>query len=281
MRVLIVDDDILFTRLVKTRMDKWGHAVTIVSSVDDALKRIHHEPYRLVIIDSEIPGAGAPELCRRIRDSQRSRYIYLMVFAEQHDKDQLVAALDAGADAFLVKPFNPLELRLRLRNAKRILNLEDELREGGGVDAVTELVNRASFIQFLGVVLSEARRSNTVGALMYVQVPDYTAMFEQDGYIPAQTMMSEIARILGRSVRASDLVSRLDDELFCVLLQNTFWDKCMPLAAKFTERIEHSAIYVEDIEIRPKIVVSVTNFPAGDLDAHDTIVHGERIVFDR
>ncbi len=277
MRVLIVEDDLLFSRLVTTRLEKWGHTVTGVDNADEAIRRILKDPYRVVIIDSEIGGMGAAELTRKIRDAQRSRYIYIMLYAEEVDKEQLVRLLEAGADEYLVKPFNPMELRLRLVSAKRLLNLEDELREGGGTDAVTGLVSLTSFVQFMNIVLSEAKRSNTVGALMFVRVPEYKEIFERDGYIPAQTMMSEIARVLGRTVRTSDMIGRIDDDLFCCLLQNTFWDKCKPLAEKFKERIENSVVYVNEIEIRPKITIDTTNFPAGDMGVTDLIEHGERI----
>lgn len=280
MRILIVDDDILFTRLVKTRLESWGNTVSILSSGEEAYQRIRKEPIRVVIIDSELEGIDGPQMCERVRQLERSRYIYIIVFGETPEKDRMIAALKAGADDYLVKPFNPIELRLRLRNAKRLLNLEDELREGGGTDAVTGLVNLASFSLFFSVVLAESRRTNTTGALMFVEVPDFQSIFEANGYIPAHTLMSEIGRIMRRSVRASDVVARVDDDLFCVLLQNTFWDKCQPLAEKFLERIQNSVIFVEEMEIRPKINIATTNYPISDMPAGEIIQYGERIPFE-
>jgi two-component system chemotaxis response regulator CheY len=280
MRVLIVDDDILFTRLVKTRLESWGHNVSILLSGEEAYQRIRKEPVRVVIVDSELEGIDGPAMCERIRQLERSRYIYIIVYGETPDKDRMVAALKAGADDFIVKPFNPIELRLRLENAKRLLNLEDELREGGGTDAVTGMVNLTSFQQFFSVVLAESRRTNTVGALMFLEVPDFQSIFEENGYIPAHTLMSEIARIIRRSVRTSDVVARIDDDLFCVMLQNTFWDKCRPLAEKFAERIQNSVVFVEEMEIRPKVIISTTNYPVSDMPANEILQYGERISFE-
>ncbi len=278
MKTLIVDDDILFTRLVKSRLEKWGHSVVIMDSEEEALQRITKEPFRLVIVDSELPGGG-PELCRRIRELERARYTYIIIYGDSGEKERLIASLQAGADDYILKPFNPVELGHRLRNAKRLLNLEDELREGSGTDAVTGLVNFASFRQFFSIVLAEARRSNTVGALMYIEVPDFKPIFTEHGYTPAQTMMVEIGRILGRAVRQSDLVARVNDDLFCALLQNTYWDKCLPLAQKFSERLENSVVYVNDLEIRPKVNITTTNYPVPDVDADEILDHGERIPY--
>lgn len=281
MKILIVDDEILFSRLVKSRLDRWGHSVTIISTGNEALERLKKEPFRVVVIDADLPGIGGPEMCRRVRDLKRSRYTYIMVYSQSNDRDKLIPCLEAGADDFMLKPFNPVELKHRLRNAKRLLNLEDELREGGGIDAVTRMVNRASFREFFGLILNEARRSNAVGALMYVGVPDFNPILNEHGYGPAQTLMAEVARILGRAVRASDLVSRIDEDQFCVLLQNTYWDKCQPLAEKFSERIENSSVYVDELEIRPKVTIFTTNFPVQDMPADDILQFGERIPFER
>lgn len=281
MKILIVDDDILFTRLVKSRLDKAGHTVSIQVSGNEAYQLIRKEPFRVIILDSALPGIGGPEMCRRIRSLERSRYTYVIVYGESDAKDELIAALEAGADDYIIKPFNPHELSLRLKNAKRLLNLEDELREGGGVDSVTGLVNLSSFRQFFSIILAEARRSNTVGALMYIQVPQFETIFTENGYGPAQTMMAEIGRILGRTVRTSDLVARVNDDLFCVLLQNTYWDKCLPLAVKFAERIENSALYVNDMEIRPEISIATTNYPIPEMPADEILDNGERIPYER
>jgi diguanylate cyclase (GGDEF)-like protein len=281
MKILIVDDEILFSRLVKSRLQRWGHSVTIIGTGNEALQRLKKEPFRVVVVDADLPGMGGPEMCRHIRDLERARYTYVMVYSETNDREALIPCLEAGADDFLLKPFNPVELKLRLRNAKRLLNLEDELREGGGVDAVTHLVNLASFRQFFEIILNEARRSNAVGALMYVAVPDFSPIFNEHGYGPAQTLMAEVARILGRSVRKSDLVSRIEEDRFCLLLQNTYWDKCLPLAEKFSERIENSSVYVDELEIRPKVTIETTNFPIQDMPADDVLQFGERIPFER
>ena len=279
MKILIIDDDLLFSRLVKRRLEKWDHEVTIMGSAEEGFQRITKEPFRVVILDSELPGTGGPEMCRRIRELDLARYTYIIVYGVDDTKQRLMAGLEAGADDYMLKPFNPVELGHRLRNAKRLLNLEDELREGGGTDAVTGLVNFASFRQFFSIVLAEARRSNTVGALMYIEVPDFKPIFAEHGYMPAHTMMAEIGRILGRSVRTSDLLARVNDDLFCALLQNTYWDKCLPLAQKFSERLENAVVYIDDLEIRPKVNITTTNYPIPDVSADEILDHGERIPY--
>ena len=93
----------------------------------------------------------------------------------------LMASLQAGADDYLILPLNPLELRLRVKNAKRLLNLEDELREGPGMDEMTGVVNYASFREFFRLTLADYRRVKRQGALMFVHIDGYHEAFAEHG----------------------------------------------------------------------------------------------------
>src|ERR1041385_5856606 len=179
MRILIVDHDPLFGRLVKTKLDGWGHTVIIETNGVAALDRIQQQPQRVVILDNDLPGISGPDLCRKIRALKRARYTYVLFCTGRTDKDAQIAALEAGADDFLTKPLNTIELRLRLKNAKRMLNLEDELAQGAGLDRMTGVINDASFRQFFRVVVAEARRTQSVGALMFITVKNYLAIHDE------------------------------------------------------------------------------------------------------
>ncbi|MCZ6654431.1 MAG: response regulator, partial [Planctomycetota bacterium] len=193
MKVLVASNDRLFSRLTSKKLESWGHRITTAYDGNEALAHIKREPYRIVIADWDLPDLSGPELCVKIRQLKRVRYTYVIVYEKAHDaadhdanKDQLMAGLQAGADDHLSRPFNPLELRLRLKNAKRLLNLEDELRDGPGTDTMTGVVNQSSFRQFFRVILAETERSKVRGALMYVHVDNFQEGFAAHGYGPMQ-----------------------------------------------------------------------------------------------
>jgi diguanylate cyclase (GGDEF)-like protein len=267
MKILVVDDNDMFARLTRTKLESWGHKVTVVSSGIAAKRLIDREPFRLVIMDWSLPGISGGELCRHVRGLKRRRYTYVIFYVDAADRDATVEALEAGGDDYLVKPFSPVELRLRLKNCKRLLNLEDSLREGAGADESTGLVNQESFRQFFRVVLAESRRTETTGTLMFVHLANYRETFEGHGYAPAERLMIEVARILNAGVRESDLVARLDDGSLCMMLQNTFWDRCRVVAEKALREIRHTTIIVDDVEFRPEVRVEVVNYPQANLNA--------------
>lgn len=277
MKILIVDDNEMFARLSRTKLVAWGHNVTVVSSGSAARRLLDREPYRVVIMDWSLPGITGGDLCRHIRGLKQRRYTYVIFYVDMADSQRMVEAFEAGADDYLVKPFSPIELRLRLKNCKRLLNLEDELREGAGTDAMTGLVNLESFRQFFRVVVAESRRTETVGSLMYFHLNNYRATMEAHGYGPAERLMVELSRILQSNVRESDLVARTDDNSFCMMLQNTFWDRCKVVAEKLMHRVHHVSIVVDDVEFRPDVRIEVVNYPQSNLNADQILLEAPRL----
>ena len=280
MKILIVDNDKLVARLMQSKFEKWGHSVVVQHDGASAYELIKREPFRMVILDWDLPGMNGPELCMAVRKLKRDRYTYIVFYTSRSDKDSLMAGLEAGADVYLNKPLNTIELWLRMKNGKRMLNLEDELREGPGADQVTGAVNRASFREFFRVILAESQRTDTRGALLYINIRNYNTAFAQFGYGPAQTMMIEVAKILENNTRDSDLLARLSENEFCMALQNTFWDRCEPLVEKIYLQLANVTVYYEDITLGPDINMELANYPQGDTRYDVLLDQGERIPYD-
>ncbi len=280
MKILLVSDDDLFAHLTANKLEKWGHEVAVESTGTDALDRVRREPFRVVITGCDLQGLSGFELCRKIRALKQNRYTYIVFYTAKNDKESLMAGYEAGADDFLVRPFNAPELHVRLKAASRLLDLEDELRHGSGVDSETGLVNAASFRQFFRVILAEARRTESGGALMFVKLLNYRETLDRFGLGPAQRMAVEVAATLGRAIRDSDLVARLDDDAFCLALQNTFWERCVRVAEKISAQVENMALYIDDVTLRPAIEISIVNYPAGDLGVDETIDSAERVIYE-
>jgi len=265
MKILVVDPDVLFVRLLRAKLERWGHSVVVETDGERALQRIRHEPYRMVILDWDLPGMNGIELCRRIRELKRPRYTYVIFYTARIEKERVIEGLEAGADDYLNKPLNSLELRLRIKSGKRLLNLEDVLRETGGADSVTGVVNAASFRQFFRVALAEARRTGSQGALLFVDLDNYGDILDEQGIGPAEALMKELARLFERMIRESDLVARLGRSRFCLLLQNTNWDRCHPVVEKVQAHLPQVSVLLDDSVLRPSCSLSIINYPQGDM----------------
>jgi two-component system KDP operon response regulator KdpE len=117
-RILVVDDEPQIRRVLKSALAAQGYETFDVRSGEDALEAIRERRFDLVLLDVNMPGMGGLEACRQIRPTSDVAIIMLTVRDAEQDK---VAALDAGADDYVTKPFSTPELLARIRAALRRL----------------------------------------------------------------------------------------------------------------------------------------------------------------
>ncbi|CBE67812.1 MAG: fused response regulator/phosphatase [Candidatus Methylomirabilis oxygeniifera] len=129
MRILIVDDDVDMRRLLLHTLQSWGYDVVQAIDGAQAWDLLQNEPFSFVITDWIMPNLDGLELCRRIRGARFTRYIYIILLTAKHSKEELIKGMEAGADDFLIKPFNAGELKVRIRAGERIIKLESNLEE--------------------------------------------------------------------------------------------------------------------------------------------------------
>jgi len=129
MKVLIVEDSPVTRRLLRASLQKWQYEVTEAEHGAQAWELFRHEHFPLVLTDWLMPEMDGMELTRRIRELDLPSYVYIILLTAKSEKEDLVAAMDAGADDFLAKPFDPDELRVRVREGQRIITLERKLAE--------------------------------------------------------------------------------------------------------------------------------------------------------
>ena len=279
MKVLVVDNDVLSSRILAKKLDNWGHTAQVAPSLTDAKRLIERDSFRLIITEIDLPDGTGTDLVRHVRGMRRPRYTYITILTANDDSNLLLEALEAGADDLLRKPLNVFEMRLRIKAAKRLLNLEDELREGGGTDSTTGLVNHASFRQFFRVILSENKRTKATGALLFIRLDNYFDTRDASGYQAAEHVMHVVAMALGEIVRTADLVVRLRDDCFCLCLQNTDWPTCKIVGDKVMARLRGTQLVYEGHDLRPRVSIEAVNFPDGDTTSDELLEHSPRYPF--
>lgn len=124
LRVLIADDDQVSTMVLARTLEQWGFEVVVAHDGVEAWERIvGADPPALAIVDWMMPGLDGIALCRRIRAAALPSPVYVIMLTVRSSRQDLVAGLDAGADDYLTKPFDPEELQARIHVGQRTLGL--------------------------------------------------------------------------------------------------------------------------------------------------------------
>ena len=134
MRILIADDNRMTTAMLSGTLTGWGFEVAVAYDGAAAWEHIAgREPPALAIVDWMMPGLEGPELCRRIREAPPPAPIYLILLTSRTSREDLVIGLESGADDYLTKPFDPIELRARIHVGQRTLGLMASIKRLNGL----------------------------------------------------------------------------------------------------------------------------------------------------
>jgi DNA-binding response OmpR family regulator len=126
MHILVADDDPVYRNLLAGLMQQWDFSFKIVENGKDALDILQQaDAPKLAILDWMMPEMDGFEVCRRIRQVKGDRVPYILLMTGNSKREELLRVLVAGADDYILKPFEPLDLKIRLRLAMRVLDLEE------------------------------------------------------------------------------------------------------------------------------------------------------------
>ncbi len=149
MKILIAEDDLTTRHHLKTVLTKWNYEVASCSNGKQAWEQLQDaDAPKLAILDWLMPEMEGVEVCRRLRKLDTQDPVYVILLTSQNEKENIVRGLDAGADDYVTKPFEPDELQARIHVGCRILQLQEKL-----ADRIKDLQNSLQHIKTLQGIL--------------------------------------------------------------------------------------------------------------------------------
>jgi two-component system cell cycle response regulator len=254
MKVLIAEDELTFQHMLKTFLSKWGYEVVVSSDGLQAWKTLQGENRpRLAILDWMMPGMDGVHICRAVRKSESIPYVYLLLLTTRDQKQDIVEGIEAGADDYLIKPFDPHELRARIRTGERIIELQEsllrtqeELRVQATHDALTGLLNRRASLDALSAELDRGRREKKPLCLVMADIDHFKKVNDTHGHPAGDVVLREVARRIQGSVRAYDTAGRFGGEEFLVIFPGCSQHQGIRQAERIREAVSAEPVAVRD-----------------------------------
>jgi len=265
--VLVADDDPLFCRLLESWLRKWNYRVTTPEDGLKAWNVLQHndDAPQLLVLDWLMPAINGRELCQRIRSRKQLRYPYIVLLTAKDDKQDLVTALESGADDYLTKPFDMRELQARLRVGKRILTLQEELikareelRFEGMHDRLTELWNHGAILDFLHRELERTRRTREPLGILMLDIDHFKAVNDTHGHLVGDEVLKQVAGRLFRSARVYDWVGRYGGEEFLSIVSACSTENLRKHAERIRAGIAEEPISTSAGEVKVTVSIGAT-----------------------
>jgi two-component system, cell cycle response regulator len=257
MQVLLVEDSAVYRQLIGGHLKSWGFEVVMAETGAEA-SQILEQPRapKLVLLDWVLPDVEGIDLCQRIRTAGSSgHYVYIMLLTGKEARQDMLDALQAGADDYLKKPFDEAELKARLLVGKRILDLQEELvaaresmREAATRDFLTGLLNRAEIFNLLERELERSRREHKPLSVILADIDHFKKVNDTEGHLFGDETLREIARRLQSKLRPYDGVGRYGGEEFLLVLPSCDYEGAIQRANQLRETIAATRVVSGDVE---------------------------------
>jgi len=265
MKILIADDDLVSLRLLHTRLVEWGYKVTGVADGQKALQVLQGpDAPRLAVLDWVMPGMDGIEVCREVRRRPRKPYIYILMLTARGKKQDIVEGLEAGADDYLIKPYDPLELRARLRAARRILDLQEQLVSAHRLiesqmtlDPLTGVWTHNVILDLLKLQLALSSQSESPMALVVADIDHFQGINATFGPLAGDAVLREVARRIRGALRPPDSIGRSAGDEFIMVLPGCDTPTAANLAEKFRARVDRRDVDTSEAMILVSVSLGV------------------------
>ncbi len=231
-RVMIVDDDADTRSFIRFVLEQRGMRVFTVSRVDELLDNMREFGPELVLTDLYMPSCTGLELARVIRQHDEYLGIPIVYLSSETDIHKQVMALSEGADDFLTKPIAPHKLVSRIASRiQRYRGLSTLLAH----DGLTGLLNHTTFKERLQHEALRADRQDSFFSYVMLDIDDFKQVNDTRGHATGDRVIRNLARLLTRRLRRSDLIGRYGGEEFAVVLPDTAIEDALRLLDSLRE----------------------------------------------
>ncbi len=252
-KVLIAEDNAVSGKILQKNIKDWGYEVVLVKDGKKAWSALKSEGIKLAVLDWMMPEINGIQLCKKIRENDHQRedqdYTYIILLTAKDEQEDLIKGFSAGADDYITKPFNHLELKARLKTGKRIIDLQKQLQEQALRDGLTGLWNRKGMFHILAKEINRSQRDNLPLAVIMIDIDKFKAINDTHGHPIGDLVLQKVAKILKRNVRNYDEICRYGGDEFLLILPNCNMVKTKKIAERLRKSVTEHKITDEAISL--------------------------------
>lgn len=275
MRVLVAADDALSRKIVEDYLTSWGYEAVIARNGEEAWEILKDEGRpNIAILDGIMPGMNGLEVCQRLRSLNLPNYVYVIILTALSKVEDVIKGLVAGADDYIIKPFNHDELKYRLKIGERIINLEQRIMCLASTDYLTGMLNRRAFLERLSAEINRTWRKHNDLGIIIADIDNFKRVNDQHGHQAGDLVLQEVAASLLASCRDYDFIGRYGGEEFIACLPGANLAETAQIAERMRLDLEQQRVFLPDRQVELQITASfgVTGIEAGRESSADELI---------
>lgn len=262
LQILIVEDDPALRELLEVLLSEEAHhEIRTASNGLQAFEMLQAQPAEILVTDWMMEKVDGLELVQRIRATAFPDYTYILILTAKGHKRDVVRALQAGADDYLTKPFDPDELQARLAAGERRIQVEKELRAARDEamvhsrrDSLTGVLSRAAILEQGESALALARREGGAMSVVMVDVDHLKQVNDGYGHLVGDDLLRCMAETATHGLRAGDWLGRWGGDEFLLVLPRTTLEGACVVAERIRTRIQATSLTLPDGSEHPLCV---------------------------
>jgi two-component system, cell cycle response regulator len=296
--LLLVDDDHGVIELLRRGLAPFGYRFVEAEDGTQALTAIRKHQPDLILMDVEMPGLGGVEVCRIVKANQGAGFAFTPVILMTAGRSSgKVEGLELGADDYLVKPFDMLEVSARVKSMLRLKALQDTLVEKNKeldrinreleekrsalellsrTDGLTQLINRRHFEELLQSEWQRSLRYRTSLSCLLLDIDHFKKVNDTWGHPFGDTVLREVAGVARRALRDVDVLARYGGEELIALLPETSPEEAWRAAERVRMGVEAMRLTCRTVnppeQVRCTASIGVSTAPGPGIETPEQLV---------
>jgi diguanylate cyclase (GGDEF)-like protein len=219
--ILIIDDSVIAVRLLSGMVREQANTIFALNGADGIALARERRP-ALILLDVQMQAMDGYAVCRALKADPELKDISIIFVTGSAGTESEIAALEAGASDFIVKPLNQAVVQARVRTQLQLQGALRSLARLARIDVLTGLFNRRYVDEQIEREIARHRRQQLPLALAFVDIDCFKGYNDHYGHLGGDTCLTEVARLIaGSTQRPGEVVARFGGEEFVVLLPYT------------------------------------------------------------
>jgi len=241
-KILVVDDAKDSQMLLSFDLQAVGCDVISAGSGEIALSILGSVEVDFIILDMHMPGLSGLATLERLKDNTLWQKIPVIMLSSSDGEDEVVSALELGADDYVVKPYIGKVLFARMRTALRLREKTKTLENLAKTDFLTGINNRACFDKLASSAINQAQRSEFPLVVAMFDIDFFKLVNDDYGHDIGDKVLIAFAERLAECFRQYDIIARIGGEEFAVCLPHTSIENAMLACERLRESVEYMRV---------------------------------------